>query len=428
MGLKIFWAILASAIALAVLVWSARARGLFSWRKRLTAELTSIEQAAQDPGGPQSCGLQIVATRCRAILQDSSPEVADLQDLPSYFRAIAACYHPTSDNPELQVTVGAVLKSVSASLDRLDHILNRPGLKRIRALNVGQVRATRKWYLRLAGSLPFKWWIQHHNAIRQIAVFRFLIYADPLMFVAYASNRLTILVLLKYLLVDLYLFLGKVAVEAFENAPDAVEGDETSEAVLQATLEELHSADDIIHDDGLSTDPQLIVIRRQLVGFTTLLSATPTPIMWWSAVIEAADIIARKYFPDAPKPIEEAILGPLLDRCRLWIGTLNRGDRYLITRQVYRLKLETVFRAKDIPALIPGAVKSIIAKGFFAYGWIKWPLRVYRWAKRRSPWSVAVAIGWQAAKKASLAYFYGRAFDRACRGLEEVYRESHRMR
>ena len=112
----------------------------------------------------------------------------------------------------------------------------------------------------------------------------------------------------------------------------------------------------------------------------------------------------------------------MLDKSRLWIDTLNRGDRYLITRQIYRLKLETVIRAKDIPANIPDAIKSIIGKSYFAYGWLKWPMRVYRWAKRRSPWTVAVAVGWHAAKKASLAYLYGRAFDQACRGLESVYR------
>ena len=86
-----------------------------------------------------------------------------------------------------------------------------------------------------------------------------------------------------------------------------------------------------------------------------------------------------------------------------------------------------LFRAKDIPAYLPGAVKSIVRKGYFAYGWLKWPLKVYRWVKRRSPWTVAVAIGWQAAKKATLAYLYGRAFDQACRVVESIYRESRRI-
>jgi hypothetical protein len=372
--------------------------------------------------------MQIVATRCRTILQDISPEVTDLRDLPSYIQSIAACYYPAADRPELQATVGAYLKSLSASLDRLDHILNRPGFKKIRTLNIRQIRATRQWYLRLTNSPLFRWWLQQRNTIRQIAAFRFLFYADPLMLLAYASNRLTILVLLRYMLVDLYLFSGEVAVEAFEQPPTPVEAGETSEAELQATLEELDSAGDNIQEDDLSSDPQILAIRRQLVGFTALLSETPTPKIWWTAIISAAEVIARNYFPDAPKPAEEAVLGPLLDKSRFWIDTLSRGEQYLITRQIYRLKLETVFRAKDIPAIIPGAVKSIIGRGYAAYGWFKWPLRVYRWSKRRSPWSVAVAIGWQAAKKAGLAYLYGRAFDHACRGLESVYRDSLRMR
>ena len=182
-----------------------------------------------------------------------------------------------------------------------------------------------------------------------------------------------------------------------------------------------------MQNNEYSSDPQISAIRRQLVGFNALITTNPTPKTWSAAAVEAAEIIAKKYFPNAPKPIEEARLGPLLDQVRLWIDTLSRGDQYLITRQLYRLKLETVYQAKDFPTRIPSSVKSIIGKSYFAYGWLKWPMRVYRWAKRRSPWTVAMTIGWHAAKKASLAYLYGRAFDQACRGLESVYRESRRM-
>jgi hypothetical protein len=272
-----------------------------------------------------------------------------------------------------------------------------------------------------------KWWRHHHQTIQRVTDFRLFFYTDPLMLLAYASNRLTILVLLKYLLVDLYLFLGKVAVDAFENTPTTNFVDETSEVELQAALEELNSASENIPNDKYSSDPQISAIRRQLVGITAILTATPTPKTWWTAILDTAEIIAQKYFPEATKPVEEARLGPLLDKTRLWIDTFSRGDQYLITRQLYRLKIETVFRAKDFPTRIPSTVKSIIEKSYFAYGWLKWPMRVYRWAKRRSPWSVAVAIGWQAAKKASLAYLYGQAFDQACRALESVYRESRRM-
>jgi hypothetical protein len=391
------------------------------------AELNAIEQTALQTTGPQSCSLQVITRRCRSILEDISPEVAELKYLPTYIQSIAACYHPANDHPELQATVGAMINSFAASLDRLDYILRRPGFKKIRMLNVSQIRNTRKWYRRFAESTAIRWWCHHRQTIQRVATFRLFLYTDPLMLLAYVSNRLTILILLKYLLADLYLFLGKVVVDAFENSPISSVEYETSEAELQATLEELNTAGESMQSSEYSSDPQIAAIRRQLVGFNALLTATPTPKTWYAAIIEAAEIIAKKYYPNAPKPIEEAKLGPLLDKIRLWIDTLSRGDQYLITRQLYRLKIETLYRAKDLPTRIPSSVKSIIGKGYSAYGWLKWPMRVYRWAKRRSPWTVAVTIGWHAAKKASLAYLYGRAFDHACRGLESVYRESRRM-
>ena len=425
--LKIIWVSLAFSATVFVMIWSVRARGLFSWRKRIMAELNAMEQNVLQTDGPQSCSLQVVAKRCRSILEDISPEVAELRYLPNYIQSIAHCYHPAVEHPELQATVGALINSFAASLDRLDYILHRPGFKKIRTLKVNQIKTTRQWYRRFAASPALKWWRHHRQTVQRISIFRLFLYTDPLMLLAYASNRMTIIILLKYLLADLYLFLGKVVVGAFENSPISNVEHETSEAELQATLEELNSAGESMKNNEYSSDPRISAIRRQLVGFNALLTASPTPKTWSAATIEAAEIIAKKYFPNTSKPIEEARLGPLLDQIRLWIDTLSRGDQYLITRQLYRLKLETVYQAKDFPARMPSAVKSIIGKSYFAYGWLKWPLRVYRWAKRRSPWTVAMTIGWHAAKKASLAYLYGRAFDQACRGLESVYRESRRM-
>ncbi len=179
---------------------------------------------------------------------------------------------------------------------------------------------------------------------------------------------------------------------------------------------------------ALATATQIMAIRRRLVGVTTLLSATPTPGPWWTAVTGAAHVIAKKHFPEAPDPEEEAAIGPLLGESRRWVDTLSVGEQYLITRQIYHLRMETLLRAKDIPKFLPGVVKSFFETGAIAYGRLKWPLRVYRWAKRRSPLPAFTAIGWQAVKKASLAFIYGRAFDHARRSRESIYRESRRMR
>ena len=65
------------------MIWSIRARGLFTWRKRIVAELNAIEQTALQTTGPQSSSLHITTRRCGSILEDISPEVAELNYLPT---------------------------------------------------------------------------------------------------------------------------------------------------------------------------------------------------------------------------------------------------------------------------------------------------------------------------------------------------------
>jgi hypothetical protein len=148
-----------------------------------------------------------------------------------------------------------------------------------------------------------------------------------------------------------------------------------------------------------------------------------------NAIYEAADIISRRHFPDARFPLEEAALGPLLERTCSWIGTLGEGERIGPLRHLYRMRLDTLYRAKSLShTLLPKPAQKFVQKTLRTYGWLKWPLKTYRWAKRSSPWRFALALGWQAAKKAAVAYLYGRTFDKACQELERVYSQSRTMK
>jgi hypothetical protein len=424
--LKLFWASLTLITLIFVGIALVKARGVFFWRQSLNKELNELRQRAGQATAPTKLAIQLVENRCREVLSSFSPEIGEMVNLPQFIQSIAACYHPTSEHPELQVSIGSFLQSIEMSLGRFDHILNRPGFRRLRRVSIGNIKNARHWYVRISSSRFFSWYFRYQKAIRQILRSRVILIPDPFMWLAYLSNRLTVLLLIKYLMIDLYLFFGKLAIDAFGRKETAnPEGLET-EAVLENTLQELNSFEDI-KDPAM--DPEIKAIREGLIGFLSVLTATPTLTEWKNAVYEAGRIISRKYFPESANPLEEAALGPLLERSRHWIGTLGKGEEYFLARYLYRMRLDTLYRAKNLSDLVLSKpIKIFLEKAFKTYGWFKWPFKVYRWAKRRSPWVIAMEVGWLTAKKSSIVYIYGKTFDQACKELEMVYNQSRALK
>ncbi len=420
--LKIFWSAVALGAAVITIILLFRARGVLSWKRSLRAELSALERMRPVVGEPGKKGIDIIQTRCRKILNALSPELAELKNLPGYIQSIAACYYPGTERPELQVTIRAFLQSLDKSLNRLDRILKRPGFKRLRSLSIHRITSARQFYLKLGASPLYRGYIRYRTGIRQAARLRLLLFFDPLMWVAFLSNQLTILILVKYLMVDLYLYFGRLSLEAFEDPQKTDTEEEKIKENLEETLKELGSLEETLE---LPDDPQLRSIRNRLVGFPAILASDPSFADWKNAVLAAAEVIASRNFPESEKPLHEAAVGPILERSRCWLSTLSKGEEYLIARRFYQLRLITLFQAKNFSEqLLPELLRRFIEKTFMTYGWLKWPLKVYRWARKRSPWTIAIEVGWQAAKKASLAHLYGKTFDKACREIEIIYRES----
>ena len=416
------WAGVALTGALLAVLILIRARGALSWHRSLKSDIDALDRLAAEADLPARKALGIIQTRCRAILTSYSASVGELRHLAEYIHQIAVCFHPVAERPELQVGVGAFLHSLEKSLQRFDSILERRGFNRLRSLNIRHIKSARQWYARISSSRFYRMYVRYNEFLQRIAYLRFLLYLDPVMWLAFLSNRFTVLVLIKNLLVDLYLYLGVLAVEAFDKEGMYLEDNEISREELEEVLEELESADD---SEPEFNDPELKAIRKRLIGFKTIITSNPGFEEYKAAVVDAAGVIAGRYFPEADHPLEEAAIGPLLDRTRIWLSTISKGEQYLVARRFYQIRLETLWRAKNITDLVlPGLVARFIEKAYRTYGWFKWPFRVYRWAKRRSPWFIALEIGWQAAKKATLVEIYGRTFDRACYELDWVYRES----
>jgi hypothetical protein len=231
-----------------------------------------------------------------------------------------------------------------------------------------------------------------------------------------------VLLLIRTLVLDITVYVGKVALNAYDQGHNR--SDEEDVAILEETLEDLSH---VQMPPTMQTDPVLLEIRRELVGFSTVMLTNPTWEKWKVAVRKAADHIARSYFPDSDMPVEEAAIGPLLYRTRSWLDTLGKGETIAIVRYAYRTRLETLFQAKDASDLIlTPTVRRAMRTALGTYGWLKWPLFIYRRAKRFSLPRMAVDLGWFVGKKTILVLIHGRTFDQVCRELDWVYGMSSR--
>jgi len=418
--LKIIWTGIAFILlcTTALILW--RVRGILSWKQSLKAELKELAKAAEAAPSPRKEAILLVENRCTAIFRSASPELIEIKGIADFVVSVATCFHPQSERPELQVTVGRFLRTLEKSLERFDCILKRPGFKRLNAVSIRNIRAAHRRYVQISSSPAYQWFFRHQKSIRNIFRFRLVVFPDPFTWLAFLSNHLTLLVLIKYLMADLYLFFGKLALEAYDDNDPIIQ--EEAQDELENTLKELDAAED---KPEPCADPEICEIRKRLAGFTAIMKSGLSFEDWKKAVYDAAMIISKKYFPESETPIEEAVVGPLLERTRAWTGIFTKGEDFPFIRRFYKMRLDTLFRAKNFSDnLIPKSVRDFSEKVLKTYGWAKWPLKIYQMLKNVSAWRIATEAGWMAAKKSGLAYIYGKVFDKTCKELETVYRDS----
>jgi hypothetical protein len=266
-----------------------------------------------------------------------------------------------------------------------------------------------------------KYLSRYRKLIKRIFQLRLVILPDPFSWLAYLSNRLTILTLTRCLLVDVYLFVGKLAIHAY--GEENKEGAFLSEMdKLEKTLEDL---DSLNPSEPTINDPQIEEIRNSLVGFPAILISTPGLEDWKKAVSQTARVIAKKHFPDAERPLEEAALGPLLKRSQIWIKSLCETEKIPVVKRFHNIKIESLYSVKTFTdSFLPKKVRTFAKKTWDMYSWMKWPLNVYRWVKKGSPVGIAMDVGWVLAKKGFINFICRRTYDMAHKELEIVYDQS----
>ena len=420
--IKLFWGGIGLGIACLLLIAVWRAKGFFAWNRSLQKELKSLAKGAETASLKRRSGIRVIQDRCDEIIHSLSPSLSDLDQLRDYVRAIAACFFPDAQRPELQVSLGYLIQCMNDSLVRFDRILKRPGLNRLKSMNIKNIRNLYRWSIGIMHHPSVKWYAEHRILIRRISRIRFLFFIDPFSWIFLLSRKVVILLLIRTLVLDITVYVGKVALNAYDHDQNSSEKEDV--AILEETLEDLSN---VQTPPPMETDPVLFEIRRELVGFSTVVLSNPTWDKWKVAVRKAADHIARNYFPDSDTPVEEAAIGPLLYRTRTWLGTLGKGETIAVVRFAYRTRLDTLFQARDVSDLIlTPKVRRAMRTALGTYGWLKWPLFIYRHAKRFSIPRMSVDLGWFVGKKTILVLIHGRAFDQVCRELDWVYRISSR--
>ena len=419
--IKILWGGLGLGMIILIFIVVWRAKGVISWNLAIHKELKALADEAKNAEPARKKAIGLIVDTCEIFSRSFSPQQGvGVERLREFIRSIAACFYPDAKQPELQISLGQLIKSLDDSLYRFDRIIHQPGLKRINTINIRTIHNLYRWSDDVIKHPWVKWYVVHRSNIQRFTLMRLFIIPDPLSWILFLSRKLLVLVLVKNLLLDITLFTGKLALDAFDgkSGVPVEENRQSPEAVLE----------DLSHLEMASTmqdDPQIAMIRQNLVGFSTVLISTPTWQDWKTAVRKAAEVLARRQFPDSAHPMEEAAIGPLLVRTRSWLGMLGKGHDIRLVRYFYQTRLSTLFQAKDLSDLVfTSTVRGIVRNSLSAYGWLKWPIKIYRRVKRFSLPGIAVDVGWVLGKKSVLTLIYGRTFDQACRELDWVYRAS----
>lgn len=405
--------------AAGLLLW--RVRGILNWKRSLRQTLAEMHRQKAAADGPREQALGHVVEACDGIWHSPSPGLDQVRALPEYVRRVAGAYFPEEARPELCLSIGQLLTAAQQLTDHLAAIVERPAFRRLGRLRIRRLRQIFKWYQGLCDNPVFAWVMARRSMVTRMLHIVRIVLPDPLAWLAYLSRRLTLIMAGRCLLLDLYLFIGQATIDAFETG----EGQEGPETTSQTDETVLAAYETLIAKEETVANPELETIRDSLVGLPARLWHPPGGSEWRTAVQGAAGVIAAAHFPDSAAPLEEARFHVLLDRGRAWLTTMADCRRLAVIRPLYRVSLKRLFQVKAVAEADFMQRTGQAARGAYAaWRWGRWPFKVARWIRRRSPAGLAGEMAFSLACKAAANYLARVGFDRACRELEMVYRVS----
>ncbi len=359
-------------------------KDVFLWRKALKRELAGLAKKRETCPPQTRKALLLVANQSLSALSISSRSESAIRQIPLWLTTLAGCYYPGESEPCLQATPERIIRSVEASLPRYQKILRRPGFHHVARLSIRDIAET-------PGFTGF-------------------------------IRRFRSLWLMRYLVADLLLYLGELAVAVYSEQHPSPNGGVAAD--VEETLREISS----LQPSTQMTYPENIQrIRNSLVGIPGILVKEPTPAELGVALVSVSEILAASCFPDSSVPLHEAKIGPLVSRLGVFLSSVSRREDYPLRARILSLRLSTLFNPGRLSdRLLPRKIEERLEKTLRVSGWLKWPLKVYLMTSSGVFWKFAADAGWYAGRKTLLVLFFGRCFDQAVQEIDTVFRLSCR--
>jgi hypothetical protein len=415
-------AILALLLAISLGIVLYRFRGLLKWRKSITQELKLLQKRTKTLEGPDKDAQNIVIETCELIQRSFIVELIEFNKLPDYLCRIAACYHPDNAHPEQCISIGNCLFIIQEIAYRIDQLLKQRGFDRFRYLRIRHINNIYHRLERLQKNPFMALYLRYRKLIQKLSLIRLIVLPDPFSWIFYLSNQFTVITLTRYLLLEIYFYTGLLAVQAY-GQKDKQQQMSCSQEELESLMQDLEALQKI-ETSIKSQAPELNIIRKKYLGFGRGLLSNLSLKQWKMAIDESSQIIAVSHFPDADHPLMEACIGPILDRSRYWLKTVNTIQSIPVVHKIANLKLETVIQAKLFIDNMPEAIKQAFSASMTVYQWAKWPITIYRIARKTTPIGMATSIGWTVTHNCIVFYVYHYTFYTACNEINSVYQSS----
>jgi hypothetical protein len=403
-------------VFLILVVWW-RLREVITRYRSIRQELDVLCHRANTASGARKAALDIVVERCSQVYHDPFPKAGSILGLGGFVSEVARCYHPEAERPELAVRCGRVLWAARRMSERTGMLLNSPGFGRLYDLRLRRIRLFYSWFQKIHNSVVARSIIRWNSAPAWMLRSRLIVFPDPFSWLAFLSHRLVVMSLLRCIITDLYLTVGMLAVECYD--------DQEPEAEEEDVAAKLSGFSWFQRNEEEFPDPRIRDIRRSLPGATDSFNLAQWGLRWNRAIERAALVFASDQFPSARNPLEEASFGAVVERFGSWLLELSRLERKSVLRAVLGLRLETVLGLRDFAR---GDAAAMVGRTFRSfkniYSGIRTPVRAARWVARGSAGKVAFEAGLNFAGKIFASYCFRYGFDLACRELDIIYRKS----
>ena len=406
-----------------VVVW--RLRGIWQWQRSLGAELRALRKKAQMSNGSKRLAILQVVRYCGDIHQSRSPDPHMILHLDSYLHSIARCYYPDSNRPELCLTLGQALTTATAMVERLDGIIKRKGLRRFAHIRIKHIHKALVWYRRIYHHYILGWFLRHQSMIFRLMYIRRFFLMEPFSLLAYFSNRLTILIVTRTLLLDVYLFIGLLAIDAYD-PQNIKKGKIIDNDRLAETLAALYDSN---KSNEWQNDPEVFEIRSQLIGIPKRIIKPPSFSEWRQSILQAANILAARHFDQSKTPLEEAALGPIILQARSFLRSITEVSHYTGFKYLFAVRLESLYNAHAFVGNLPAwHLTSLVQKAWGGYQTLRWPIKLYRWIRHSSPSGIAMGMGWEVLRKTIINFLARFTFDKTCKEIDKLYNSSKKIK